>query len=294
MDAENNPQKPKYMTMLDEAGVYDPKMSLEDHYYKNRNNNDKNDENVNSAIEQPKSDVSGIYNNGDSLNAFKPMTDEELKKQDRKRKGEKIVASVGDAISSIANLFFTTQYAPSTNGIGKGGKPKNLTLIENLQKKYDREDKDYKTAYEKWQKQQERIQREYEKKQKAEAAEAEYNRRLQLNDKYSILQRNWDNQDFINHFFETLDYENYNDLNNRDLYDFVRNVRYKRVNKPKYDALSDTDNEEWEDMFKGKTGVYLKRAILQDLFDGGIVSDEYLDLIGNYLKNFESTWTPIK
>ena len=45
------------------------------------------------------------------LNPFKPPTEEELEKERKKQKREQIFAAIGDGISSLANLFFTTKGA---------------------------------------------------------------------------------------------------------------------------------------------------------------------------------------
>lgn len=47
------------------------------------------------------------------LNPFKPPTEEELEKERKKQKREQIFAAIGDGISSLANLFFTTKGAPN-------------------------------------------------------------------------------------------------------------------------------------------------------------------------------------
>lgn len=47
------------------------------------------------------------------LNPYKPPTQEELEKERKKQKREQIFAAIGDGISALSNLFFTTQYAPN-------------------------------------------------------------------------------------------------------------------------------------------------------------------------------------
>lgn len=47
------------------------------------------------------------------LNPYQPPTQEELEKERKKEKREKLFASIGDTISALANLYFTTQYAPN-------------------------------------------------------------------------------------------------------------------------------------------------------------------------------------
>lgn len=47
------------------------------------------------------------------LNPYKPPTQEELEKEKKKQKREQIFAAIGDGISALSNLYFTTQYAPN-------------------------------------------------------------------------------------------------------------------------------------------------------------------------------------
>lgn len=44
---------------------------------------------------------------------FKPLTEEELKKLRRRQKVEGIISGISDAAQSVANLIYTTQYAPN-------------------------------------------------------------------------------------------------------------------------------------------------------------------------------------
>ena len=47
------------------------------------------------------------------FNPYKPPTPEELEKERKKQRREQIFAAIGDGISALSNLFFTTQYAPN-------------------------------------------------------------------------------------------------------------------------------------------------------------------------------------
>ena len=47
------------------------------------------------------------------LNPFQPPTEEELERERKKAKREKIFAAIGDGISALSNLYFTTRYAPN-------------------------------------------------------------------------------------------------------------------------------------------------------------------------------------
>ncbi len=65
------------------------------------------------------------------LNPYTPPTEEELEKEKKRQKRELMFAAIGDGITALANLFFTTQYAPNMYS-GKN------TLSERAQVRYDR------------------------------------------------------------------------------------------------------------------------------------------------------------
>lgn len=47
------------------------------------------------------------------LNPYKPPTDEELEKQRKKEKRDKLFSAIGDGVMALSNLFFTTRGAPN-------------------------------------------------------------------------------------------------------------------------------------------------------------------------------------
>lgn len=65
------------------------------------------------------------------LNPYTPPTAEELEKEKKKQKREQIFAAIGDGISALSNLFFTTQYAPNMY-TGKN------TMSERTKVRYDK------------------------------------------------------------------------------------------------------------------------------------------------------------
>lgn len=69
------------------------------------------------------------------LNPDTPMTAEELEKEKKKQKRNQIFAAIGDGISALSNLFFTTQYAPNMY-TGKD------TMSERTKIRYDKLMKD--------------------------------------------------------------------------------------------------------------------------------------------------------
>ena len=48
-----------------------------------------------------------------AMEPYKEPTEEELEKERKKEKRERLFASIGDGISALSNLFFTTQYSPN-------------------------------------------------------------------------------------------------------------------------------------------------------------------------------------
>lgn len=62
---------------------------------------------------------------------YRPETKEEREKRERKERSKRIIASVGDGISALSNLFFATHYAPSSYKHETG-------LSTNLEKHLDK------------------------------------------------------------------------------------------------------------------------------------------------------------
>lgn len=54
------------------------------------------------------------------LNPNKPETAEERAKREKREKSEAAIAAVGDTISALSNLYFTSQYAPNAYDPSKG------------------------------------------------------------------------------------------------------------------------------------------------------------------------------
>lgn len=65
------------------------------------------------------------------MSPYKPPTEEELEKERKKEKREKIFAAIGDGISALSNLYFTTQGAPNAFD------PKN-SLSAKAQERWDK------------------------------------------------------------------------------------------------------------------------------------------------------------
>lgn len=72
----------------------------------------------------------------------KPQTQEEKAKEEKKRKRDALFSAIGDGISSLANLYFTTQYAPDSSTPGSLSK-RMRERWEKLTKERGDKDKEY-------------------------------------------------------------------------------------------------------------------------------------------------------
>ncbi|ROT16540.1 hypothetical protein [Duncaniella muris] len=72
------------------------------------------------------------------MSPYKPPTPEELEKERKKQKREVIFAAIGEGISAMSNLYFTTQYAPNAFDPSKGMAATTKARFDQLKK--DRED----------------------------------------------------------------------------------------------------------------------------------------------------------
>lgn len=72
------------------------------------------------------------------MSPYKPPTPEELEKERKKQKRETIFAAIGEGISAMSNLYFTTQYAPNAFDPSKGMAATTKARFDRLKK--DRED----------------------------------------------------------------------------------------------------------------------------------------------------------
>lgn len=76
-------------------------------------------------------------------------TDEEKKKRERREKSKKIIAAIGDGLSALSNLYFTTQYAPSSYNPENSLTKSTLASIEKAKKDREKEKDRYMTAEQK-------------------------------------------------------------------------------------------------------------------------------------------------
>jgi hypothetical protein len=77
------------------------------------------------------------------MNENKPLTEEELKKLRRKQKIEGIISGVADAAQSIANLYYTTQYAPNMYNAKEGMSAKAKERFDKEKEKRDADNDRY-------------------------------------------------------------------------------------------------------------------------------------------------------
>lgn len=78
----------------------------------------KPEQDVQQQLQQQKDDVVIGYDKQiatlrEAAKRYEPETDEQRRKRERREKSKKIIAAIGDGISALSNLYFTTQYAPN-------------------------------------------------------------------------------------------------------------------------------------------------------------------------------------
>lgn len=68
----------------------------------------------------------------------KPRTPEEQEKLEKKRKRDALFAAIGDGVSALSNLYFTTKGSPSAD--------QSKSLSKAIRERDDKDDKEYETA----------------------------------------------------------------------------------------------------------------------------------------------------
>lgn len=81
------------------------------------------------------------------MSPYKPPTEEELEKERKKEKREKIFAAIGDGIAAISNIFFTTQGAPNAYDPKNSLSAKAQERWDKLKKERDENGRYYTAAY---------------------------------------------------------------------------------------------------------------------------------------------------
>lgn len=81
------------------------------------------------------------------MSPYRPPTDEELEKERKKQKRNAIFAAIGDGISALSNLFFTTQYAPNAYDPSKGMSAITKTRFDKLKKEREDNQREYMNGF---------------------------------------------------------------------------------------------------------------------------------------------------
>lgn len=81
------------------------------------------------------------------MSPYKPPTEEELEKERKKEKREKIFAAIGDGIAALSNLFFTTHGAPNAYDPKNSLSAKAQERWDKLKKERDENGRYYTAAY---------------------------------------------------------------------------------------------------------------------------------------------------
>lgn len=77
------------------------------------------------------------------MNPYKPLSEEEKAKEAKKQKREQIFAAIGDGISALSNLYFTTQYAPSMYDGKNSMSERTRVRYDRLMKEREGKEKEY-------------------------------------------------------------------------------------------------------------------------------------------------------
>lgn len=77
------------------------------------------------------------------MSPYKPPTPEELEKERKKQKREAIFAAIGEGISAMSNLYFTTQYAPNAYDPSKGMAATTKARFDQLKKDHEENQRQY-------------------------------------------------------------------------------------------------------------------------------------------------------
>lgn len=96
------------------------------------------------AAGAPKLSYTEMY---EKMSPYKPPTPEDLERERKRQKREAIFAAIGEGISAMSNLYFTTQYAPNAFDPTSGMAATTKARFDKLKK--DREDnqREYMNGY---------------------------------------------------------------------------------------------------------------------------------------------------
>lgn len=74
-------------------------------------------------------------------------SDEERRKIERKKKRDKLFSAIGDGVSALSSLYFTTQYAPPTYDSNRSSTSRTNARYDKLLGEFDANKKDYYNSY---------------------------------------------------------------------------------------------------------------------------------------------------
>ncbi len=74
-------------------------------------------------------------------------SDEERRKIERRKKRDKLFSAIGDGVSALSSLYFTTQYAPPTYDGDKSSTARTNARYDKLLGEFDANRKDYYNSY---------------------------------------------------------------------------------------------------------------------------------------------------
>lgn len=97
-----------------------------------------------SGTEQPHLSYAQMY---EMLNPNKPETAEERAKREKREKSEAAIAAVGDTISALSNLWFTSQYAPNAYDPSKGMSATTKARWDKLRQEREARRREYADGY---------------------------------------------------------------------------------------------------------------------------------------------------
>lgn len=83
----------------------------------------------------------------EQMSPYKPPTDEELEKERKRQKREAIFAAIGEGISAMSNLYFTTQYAPNAFDPTSGMAATTKARFDKLKKDREANQREYMEGY---------------------------------------------------------------------------------------------------------------------------------------------------
>ena len=152
------------------------------------------------------------------MSPYKPPTEEELEKERKKEKREKIFAAIGDGIAALSNLYFTTQGAPNAYD------PKN-SLSAKAQERWDKLKK--------------------EREENGRYYTAAYMQAMKNDEEGARYDRNW------RHQLEregVQDQRYADDIAHRDKREVIEDERYD-ANIKHRDAREAVDDQRWDKQF---------------------------------------------